>query len=106
MGGSPGAALISVSWRGGAKRGAAALMESLIRNHPFVCYGNKRTAITAAGIFLHRNGHLLETSQTELYRFTMAMATGGAKFKDAHSGCASIRALRNGRFPEITIQAP
>lgn len=61
---------------------AAALMESLIRNHPFVD-GNKRTAITAAGILLRRSGHLLETSQTELFRFTMAMATGRATFEDA-----------------------
>jgi death on curing protein len=30
---------------------AAALMDSLVRNHPFVD-GNKRTAITAAALFL------------------------------------------------------
>ena len=57
-------------------------MESIIRNNPFVD-GNKRTAITSAGILLRRSGHLLETSQTELFRFSMAMATGKAKFEDA-----------------------
>ncbi len=61
---------------------AAALMESIITNHPFVD-GNKRTAITAAGIFLARHGSPIETSHDELYRFTMAMATGKAKAKDA-----------------------
>jgi len=61
---------------------AAALMESIIRNHPFVD-GNKRTAITAAGIFLRRNGYLIETSQDEMYRFTIAMATGSEGAKEA-----------------------
>lgn len=72
---------------------AAALMESIIRNHPFVD-GNKRTAITSAGIFLRRSGHFLKTSQTELYRFTMAMATGRAKFEDA------VQWLRHHSRPE------
>ena len=53
---------------------AAALMESLIKNHPFID-GNKRTAITAAGVYLARNGYVLEASQTELERFTLAKAT-------------------------------
>ncbi len=57
-------------------------MESLIKSHPFVD-GNKRTAITAAGIFLQRNGWRLEASQDDLYRFTMAMATGREGVKDA-----------------------
>lgn len=33
----------------------AALLQSLLKNHPFVD-GNKRTALTAAGIFLELNG--------------------------------------------------
>jgi death-on-curing protein len=49
---------------------AAALMESLARNHPFVD-GNKRTAITAAAIFWQRNGRHLETTNAELERFTL-----------------------------------
>ena len=56
---------------------AAALMESLIKNHPFVD-GNKRTAITATGVFLRGNGSLLAASQDELYDFTMKMAEGKA----------------------------
>lgn len=34
---------------------AAALLQSLLKNHPFVD-GNKRTALTAAGLFLKMNG--------------------------------------------------
>ncbi|KAF0217567.1 MAG: death on curing [Geobacteraceae bacterium] len=63
---------------------AAALMESLIKNHPFVD-GNKRTAVTAAGIFLRRNGFLVDASQKEIYRFTMEMAEGGAGQEEAEA---------------------
>jgi len=61
---------------------AAALMESLIKNHPFID-GNKRTAISSAGIFLRINGYNLETSQEELVDFTLNMATGKTSFTDA-----------------------
>jgi death-on-curing protein len=60
----------------------AALMQSLIKNHPFID-GNKRTAIASAGIFLRMNSFRLETSQKELERFTLDMATGSASFDDA-----------------------
>ena len=59
---------------------AAALMESLIKNHPFVD-GNKRTAITSAGIFLQMNGHTLQASQREVVDFTAALATKKAGFE-------------------------
>ena len=36
----------------------AALLQSLFKNHPFTG-GNKRTALTAAGIFLKLNGYQL-----------------------------------------------
>ena len=61
---------------------AAAIMESLIKNHPFLD-GNKRTAITTAGILLRQHGYRLVASQEELYDFTMQMATGTAEAKDA-----------------------
>ncbi|MFQ5434434.1 MAG: type II toxin-antitoxin system death-on-curing family toxin, partial [Anaerolineae bacterium] len=47
-----------------------ALMESLAQNHPFVD-GNKRTAITAAALFLRQNGRILQTSNAELEQFTL-----------------------------------
>ena len=37
---------------------AAALLQSLLKNHPFVD-GNKRTALTSAGLFLRINGWIL-----------------------------------------------
>ena len=60
---------------------AAALMESLIKNHPFID-GNKRTGITSAGIFLIMNHYSLETSQKELEVFTLDIATGKTSFED------------------------
>ena len=49
---------------------AAALMESLAQNHPFVD-GNKRTAMTASALFLRQNGRRLETTNDELVQFTL-----------------------------------
>ena len=48
---------------------AAALMESLITNHPFVD-GNKRTAITAAALFMQQNGRRFQTTNEALEQFT------------------------------------
>lgn len=71
---------------------AAALVESLARNHPFVD-GNKRTAIISTGIFLGMNGMRLEASQKELVRFTLNMAVGKVSDSDAidwlQTHCAS-----------------
>jgi death on curing protein len=61
---------------------AAALMESLIKNHPFID-GNKRTAITSAGIFLQMNGYLLKASHREVVDFTLAVATRKCDFDSA-----------------------
>jgi death-on-curing protein len=52
---------------------AAALMDSLVRNHPFVD-GNKRTAITAAALFLRLNHWRLVVENSEMVRFTLACA--------------------------------
>ncbi len=52
---------------------AAGLMDSLVRNHPFVD-GNKRTAITAAALFLRFNGYRLVVENDEMVRFTLACA--------------------------------
>lgn len=52
---------------------AAALLDSLIRNHPFLD-GNKRTAITTAGIFLHLNRNTLSVSNENMVEFTLDCA--------------------------------
>ncbi|OGW14357.1 MAG: hypothetical protein A2035_03850 [Nitrospirae bacterium GWA2_42_11] len=53
---------------------AAALMHSNIKNHPFVD-GNKRTAVTAASIFLLRNSFKITASNKELEQFTLKIAS-------------------------------
>ena len=54
---------------------AAALMHSAIKNHPFVD-GNKRTALTAAGLFLELNGYRLVASNQAALEFTQSAAVG------------------------------
>lgn len=61
---------------------AAALLESLARNQPFID-GNKRTAITASGIFFGMNGYVLECPQKALERFALSVATGRIPVEDA-----------------------
>lgn len=53
---------------------AAALLQSLVNNHPFVD-GNKRTGITAAGLFLAQNGVRLVASNAELEAFMLTVIT-------------------------------
>jgi death-on-curing protein len=52
---------------------AAALLESLVNNHPFVD-GNKRTGITSTVLFLQANGLPFSASQDELTAFTLSVA--------------------------------
>jgi death-on-curing protein len=52
---------------------AAALMDSLVRNHPFID-GNKRTAITSTAMFLLINGFRLEVESNKMVRFSLACA--------------------------------
>ena len=47
---------------------AAALLQSLLKNHPFVD-GNKRTALSSAGIFLKINGYNLKNYHEEEVEF-------------------------------------
>lgn len=53
---------------------AAALMDSLINNPPFVD-GNKRTGVTAAGLFLRINGWKLSTPSKDLEAVTLRVVT-------------------------------
>ncbi len=55
---------------------AAALMESLANNHPFLD-GNKRVAFAAAHTFLLVNGFDLEVDPLEAYDFMMQSIAGG-----------------------------
>ncbi len=51
---------------------AAALMESLAMNHPFVD-GNKRTAFFATDAFLRMNGHFIDCDNEEAHAFFMQL---------------------------------
>jgi len=53
---------------------AAALLDSLVNNHPFLG-GNKRTGIAAVALFLHANGRQLTASTSELEEFTLEAVT-------------------------------
>src|SRR5438552_8958057 len=60
---------------------AAALMESLANNHPFLD-GNKRVAFAAAHTFLLVNGYDLNVGPWVAYEFMMTMLSEG-KFRFA-----------------------
>ena len=60
---------------------AAALMESLIGNHPFVD-SNKRTALASAGVFLRLNGWRLAASAADVEAQTMKFAINDVSHRD------------------------
>lgn len=55
---------------------AAALMESLARNHPFVD-GNKRAALVAVQTFFDYNGHTREAGAAETKEFFLSKLRKG-----------------------------
>jgi len=55
-------------------RKAAALIHSLVQNHPFLD-GNKRTAFIATVVFLELNGCKLGAEQEEVVKFMLDIAT-------------------------------
>lgn len=54
---------------------AAALLQSLLKNHPFVD-GNKRTALTSAGLFLKKNDYKLINSHKQEVEFAVKVDNG------------------------------
>ena len=56
-------------------------MDSLIRNHHFVD-GNKRTAITAAGLFLLRNGYRFTANNADLVTIAMKIAQSQSNLEE------------------------
>jgi death-on-curing protein len=70
---------------------AAALCESLLQNHPFVD-GNKRTAITATGVFLRLNNYELVFVDREMYDWLMNLYETGIVMKMAIDAWLRIHA--------------
>ena len=60
---------------------ASMLFYLMIKNHPFQ-NGNKRIALTALLVFLHRNGKWLSVDAQKLYNFTVWVAQSPAEFKE------------------------
>lgn len=60
---------------------AAAMMESLIINHPFVD-GNKRTGLLGMFGILLKENIKLTASDENIYAFTIRVSTGETKFED------------------------
>lgn len=60
---------------------AAALVESLIVNHPFVD-GNKRVGMLAMVALLNECGINIMVSSEELYQFIIAISTGSLTYED------------------------
>jgi death-on-curing protein len=54
---------------------AAALMHSLVLNHPFID-GNKRIGAAAAELFVEWDGSVLQASDEEFEEVTLAVAAG------------------------------
>ncbi|GAB3937198.1 type II toxin-antitoxin system death-on-curing family toxin [Larkinella terrae] len=54
---------------------AAAIIESIVKNHPFVD-GNKRTGYVLMEIMLRTNNLFISASQEERYSFVIQIATG------------------------------
>jgi death-on-curing protein len=54
----------------------AALMDSLIRNHPFID-SNKHIGIAAAALFLRQSGRYLTATNSELETFTLYVTESG-----------------------------
>ena len=60
---------------------AAAIIESLIVNHPFVD-GNKRTGFAICGLFLENCGYEFSIEQELITNFVIAIASGEVHFEE------------------------
>lgn len=73
---------------------AAALMHSIIANHPFAD-GNKRTALVSAMAFLDRNGVATEPLD-EASAFDLTVGVAAGKLTEVSEIAAGLRSLLPG----------
>lgn len=59
----------------------AALMHSLVCNHPFID-GNKRVGAAAAELFDRVNGHIVAAADDALFDVTLALAAGRVSIEE------------------------
>ncbi len=60
---------------------AAALIESLVLNHPFID-GNKGTGTVAMIAFIEEEGYVFSARNEDLYNFVISIATGERAFDE------------------------
>ena len=60
---------------------AAALTESLLRNHPFVD-GNKRVGYVVLRLYLSSHGYVLTANSNDKYHFIVQVASGQMAFNE------------------------
>ena len=60
---------------------AAAILESIVKNHPFID-GNKRTGYVLARLLLMNEGLDIITNQEEKYQFVISISTGVLSFDE------------------------
>lgn len=78
---------------------AAALLHSIARNHPLID-GNKRLAITAAAVFLARNGVDIDAMNEDLaYELIMTVASGDSnEIADIAESLAKVLGIEGSTF--------
>ncbi|MDQ3842947.1 MAG: type II toxin-antitoxin system death-on-curing family toxin [Bacteroidota bacterium] len=74
---------------------AAALLESMLQNHPFVD-GNKRTGYVLMRLLLLENGYDIEATQDEKYDFVISVASGKIQFDEIVQWLNNHLIRRNG----------
>jgi death on curing protein len=62
---------------------AAALVESLLRNHPFID-GNKRVGYAVLRLFLKTKGYSIVADQESKYQFIISVASGQMVYEEIH----------------------
>jgi death on curing protein len=62
-----------------AEEKGAAILESIIKNHPFVD-GNKRTGFLLMRIIVENEGKIFKTTEDENYNFVIAVASGKMEY--------------------------
>ena len=70
------------------ERKAAALVESIVRNHPMID-GNKRTAWFSLNLFLELNSSVLVCTHDEAFDFLIGIATGSITLDESERWIAS-----------------
>jgi death-on-curing protein len=89
----PSASMFGTDAYGTLDRKAAALLESLLRNHPLVD-GNKRTGWTLMVLFLWINGHAHDFTADEGFELVIGVAEARIDLDEAERRITAKRILR------------